>query len=607
MVRRLAICSMPVKANEGGRRGEVSLHPRRKRWLGRSRGRASATLVLACAALCGSVPVAAASSSDAQATHVYLLAQYRLATALLHEATAARGAQSAAAAQIARECPRVLSGMPQGSSLKQFVALSPRARGEHSRLSEQKRTIEEELGAAVGQPDDSLTRPAEESYAARVRQLSWSNPAIASALQAATATKLEAVTAPAVPFCADARAWAGSGYRTLSADSREFETLRASRRNSGLEEERSLDALLKPYENASDRALVRETDAIEKKLLVSVALRTVFSLARIVGFPQTGTEAPKHIVLGHGRTAAGTSFEVSSGSGSGLLGARGSCRRTATVAYAQPGEPEVLVVGGPNNPICLSSPRYRHPAVFCEAGVETIQTAVPASARSVKLVLADGRTIGSRVVRVPRRDGGPAGIYAQEIRGSTSHAVSLVELNAGGGVALTVGLPRYRCVKPRKEPEEELPKHTELASGRTPEGESFTISTIGRINDEPFLSIDTGVDPELTEIAIGTGAAKAFPWSLSIGCAPHPYVILYGILAPPGESVVARTPQGAVALNLVPVEPRVHAKGPLVYGVFSALPSELTVLGANGETLYTENLQAKATEAAQFCEGYAEP
>ena len=49
-----------------------------------------------------------------------------------------------------------------------------------------------------------------------------------------------------------------------------------------------------------------------------------------------------------------------------------------------------------------------------------------------------------------------------------------------------------------------------------------------------------------------------------------------------------------------------HAKGPLVYGVFSALPSALTVVGANGSTVYTENLQAKAAEAAQFCEGYAE-
>jgi hypothetical protein len=71
--------------------------------------------------------------------------------------------------------------------------------------------------------------------------------------------------------------------------------------------------------------------------------------------------------------------------------------------------------------------------------------------------------------------------------------------------------------------------------------------------------------------------------------------------------VIARTPQGAIPLNVVPVEPRVHAKGPLVYGVFSALPSELAVLGANGSTVYTESLQAKATEAAQFCEGYVEP
>lgn len=41
--------------------------------------------------------------------------------------------------------------------------------------------------------------------------------------------------------------------------------------------------------------------------------------------------------------------------------------------------------------------------------------------------------------------------------------------------------------------------------------------------------------------------------------------------------------------------------------MFSALPSELTVLDDNGTTVYTENLHAKAAEAAQFCEGYAEP
>jgi hypothetical protein len=138
--------------------------------------------------------------------------------------------------------------------------------------------------------------------------------------------------------------------------------------------------------------------------------------------------------------------------------------------------------------------------VFCEAGIETIQTAVPASVRSVRLVLADGRTIGSRMVRVPRRDGGPAGIYAQEIHGSTSHAVSLVELNAGAGVALTVGLPRYRCVKPRKDQKKNSRCARSSPVGAPPEGEPFTISMVGSFEgEEPSLSIDTGVDPVLKE------------------------------------------------------------------------------------------------------------
>lgn len=574
---------------------------------------AGAALVLAFTALCGSTPIAAASSSDAQATHAYLIAQYRLLTALLHDGAAARGAESAAATQIAGECPGVVSGMPREPFPKPFPAPPPRVRGENARLTQQKQTIEGELAAAVGRPGEGSYRPAEEAYAAEVRQLSWSNPAIASMVQVAATARLEAVSAPAPQFCADAMAWAQSGYRALSPASREFEASRAAQRSSDQREagkERSLGALLKPYEHASDRALIRKTKAVEYKLFAGAdaAVRRVLRLDRIVGFPQVGTRKHKQITLGHGRTAAGTRFEVSSGSG--VPGPRGSCHRSATVAYTRLGAPAVLIVGGPNNPICLSTPRYRHPALFCEAGVETIQTAVPASVRSGRLVLADGRTIESRVVRVPRRDGGPAGIYAQEIRGSTSHAVSLLELNAGGGVVLTVGLPRYHCVKPRKQPEGLLGgllPVRELASGRTPEGEAFTIRAFGSFNGEPLLSVDVGVDPELNAPGIGLGASKAFSWSLSIGCAPHSYAILYGILVPPGKSVVAQTPQGAVALNVVAVKPGVHAKGPLVYGVFSALPSALTVLGTNGSTVYTEDLRAKATEAAQFCEGYAEP
>jgi hypothetical protein len=547
---------------------------------------------------------AAASSSDAQATHAYLVAQYRLVTTLLHEAAKTRGVESVAAKQIARACPGVVSGMPQESSVSRLSSPSPRVRGESARLAKQKKTIEEELDEAVEQPGDNSSRPAEEAYAAEVQGLSWSDPAIASALQAATAASLEAVSVPAPSFCADAKAWAQSGYRDLSAASREFEASRAARRNAKRTEARSLTTL-KLYENASDRALIAKTNTVQNKLMVSAeaAVRTIINLDRIVGFPRVGTEEPKQVTVGHGRTAAGTRFQVSSGSS--MLGSVG-CHRSATVAYTRPGAPEVLIVGGPNNPICLSSPHYRHPALFCEVGIETIQTAVPASVRSVRLVLADGRAIQSRVVRVPRRNGGPGGIYAQEIRGNKSHAVSLVELNASRSVVLTVRLPRYRCVKRGNEPGELLAA-PDLASGRTPEGETFAISSFGSFNNEPSLSVDVGVKPNLNEPAIEPGASKPFSWSLSIGCAPHPYAILYGILAPPGKSVVAQTTQGAVALNMVPVPSRIHANGPLAYGVFSALPSELTVLTANGSTVYTENLQAKNTEATQFCEGYAEP
>jgi hypothetical protein len=595
-----------VKVNERSRHRVLALRARRTRWSGGWSGRVGTALVLAVTALCAGAPIAAGSSSDEQATHAYLLARYRLVTALLHEAAPVRDAESAAATQIDRECRGVLSGMPQRSP-NLFSAPTPRAKGEDARLNHQQQTIEAELARAIAIPGDSVYRAAEEAYAAEVRQLSWSDPTITSLLQSAITAKLEDASSPATPFCADARAWALSGYRALSTASREFESSQAARR-AALHDERPLNTLLESYENASDRALIRKAGAVEDKLLAGVgaALRTDLQVERIVGFPHADTAEPEQqITLGRGRTAAGTRFVVNTTSG--LLSSLGSCHRSVSVFYSRlGGSPEMLVQGGPNNPICLSSSSERHPALFCEEGIETIQTAVPSSVRSVSLMLADGHTIQSRVVHVPPRDGGPVGIYAQEIRGSSNHAVSLLERNAGGTIVLTLDLPRYRCVRPRNKPPE-IPTTVELATGHTPDGESFTISAFGSIDGKPFLSIDTGVNPELDEITVGSQTSKAFPWSLSIGCPPHPYAILYGILTPPGTSVTAQTAQGSVALTVVPIEARLHAKGQLVYGVFSALPSELTVLAANGSTAYTENLQAQATEAAQFCEGYEEP
>jgi hypothetical protein len=81
---------------------------------------------------------------------------------------------------------------------------------------------------------------------------------------------------------------------------------------------------------------------------------------------------------------------------------------------------------------------------------------------------------------------------------------------------------------------------------------------------------------------------------------------LIRILAAPGASVLARTATGLVPLSTVPIAPDLHSGGPLVYGVFSTLPSELVVLGSDGSTLYIESLAAKGKEEAEFCEGYEE-
>ena len=571
-------------------------------------GLVGAAMAIACAALCGSAQVARAAESDATATHAYLLAQYRLVATLLHKGEAGKGANGAAGAQVARECPGVVSAMPSESSQTGGSNPSPRERGERARLTQQRLTIAQELDAIVVQPQKTLYRPIEQAYASEVSRLSWSNPEIASAIAAAITPGPELLTMPVAPFCADAKAWAQSGFRALSNTSREFEASLAARQRATQAEGHVLDALLKPYENASDRALIRRTEAVEFGLFATALAngRTIFRLEQIVGFPYTAPEEPKQVTLGHGRTAAGTRFQVSSQS-LGLLGVSSSCHRAAAVSYSRPGVPELLMMGGPNNPICVSQPHFRRPAVFCEAGIETIQTAVPPSVRLGRLVLADGREIGSRVIHISRPHGGPMGIYAQELLGGTSHARTIVELNATGAVVLTLKLPRYRCVKHPGETEG-LPTRTALTNATTPNGETFTISAFGALNSGvSSLGVDIGVDPEVGEMTIGAQAPKPYAWRLSIGCAPHPYAILYGILAPPGRSVVAQTPEGAVTLEAVPTETPTHAKGPLVYGVFGALPSELTVLGPSGTPVYTENLEAKASEAEQFCEGYVEP
>ena len=163
------------------------------------------------------------------------------------------------------------SRMPRGGvgdatgTVPELPAPPPRVRGENARLAQQKETIEEELDTAVDRPGDSRIarprKPMPPKYAG-CRGATRRSP---RHVQAATTARLEADSPPAPPFCADARAWAQSGYRALSAASREFEASRAARRSAERGRSVPLGTLLKPYENASDRALIRKTDAVGRQ------------------------------------------------------------------------------------------------------------------------------------------------------------------------------------------------------------------------------------------------------------------------------------------------------------------------------------------------------
>ena len=66
----------------------------------------------------------------------------------------------------------------------------------------------------------------------------------------------------------------------------------------------------------------------------------------------------------------------------------------------------------------------------CPGDRVAIEAIVSAPIRKIRVRLADGHTLSSRVVRIPTRDGGPLGVYFQAVPASGARPVSLIELDA---------------------------------------------------------------------------------------------------------------------------------------------------------------------------------
>jgi hypothetical protein len=553
-------------------------------------------------------PDTASTPADKAATMSYLQAGYQLAQTLLRNASASRSAVSTLTKDLGHECHGVLAGAPhEGPGVPTKSSATPRARGERQRGEIQLQTIEEELEltvvAAVYQPD----RGTLEVYSARIETLSWSDPRIAPLARFDVDSLEERAAPPVVDMCSDMETWAQSGYHLLSAASREFDAAQKVR-STAVRPGGSISSLLKPYEGPRERALIRRTRALQVKTVkaLSGVFRGFSRLRRTLGVPGGPFEERKREpVLGRGTTHAGSSFTVRRESPGGQF--RPPCGRSVSVELKERAEGSGGSSGSSATSVCLGGHSDRPPSSSCGGEIESITTAVPASVSTVRLRLSNGETITSGVVRVPTGSGGPGGIYVQAIRGYSPYPVSLEELNAQRDIVLVVAVKRLRC---KREPAAQGPTFVDLANGTTPGGEAFAIEGVvvhfGSNQTSFSLELGVGVHGSREGIEVGNAKPKAFSWSLGVECPPHEFAIVYGILSAPGDSVLARTPAGLVPLTEVAIAGDLHSEGPLAYGVFSTLPSELVVRDGNGSTVYTESLIAKGREEAEFCQGYAE-
>lgn len=576
--------------------------------MGRRRARCSQVFVtstiLALLALTGT----ASATSDTTATHAYLQSTYALDQAVLRSAPAVRSALTTTTERIGNECHRVLAGAPretEGPPRENHE--TPRARGERERSEIQRRTIQEELYQAIFSALYQPDRAAIEAYAGKVAPLSWNDPRIAPLVHFETSRLEELVSPPTVDVCADMKVWAQSGYHRLSPASREFEASQKVR-SEAVGQRGSLKSLLKPFEGPRERALIRQIHALRPKLSKTLAglSQVIARLRRALGVPQSPFEERKQEpVLGRGVTRAGTTFTVRPERTRGPFGH--ACRHPVSYEFE---ERTKSGSSGSGSSICLGDRSERQPSGSCGGDIESITAVVPASVRTVRLLLSNGQTISSRVVRIPPRYGGPGGVYLQAVRGYSPYPVSLTELDRNGHVVAVKKLDKIRC---RREPSQAGPVgpvFINLATGTAPGGQSFTISAyivhLGRGQTSFGLERPAGLHGSSEGITIGGPKPKAFPWSVGYECPPHEFSVVYGILAAPGDSVLVRTPEGLVPLTKVAIAAKFHSEGPLVYGAFTTLPSELVVRRRNGSILYTESLVAKGKEDAEFCAGYSE-
>ncbi len=615
---------------------------RRCSWVGRAPAWAA---LLTLALLLVITPAStAAISENAAATHAYLVATSSYEETELSNLPQEIAAREAIAARISGECPGILTNAPPHEEVFGFGLVGPgpvgpvsqapssaRAQGERHRQSRQLGDLKFELSFAV---EDSRTQPDREAVATLIRALTplkWSNPKITLLVQVIAATAKEELEIPAPPVCEDMKSWVASGYKTLTPISREIQSrsealLKRSLEIIALAEQipiRTFPKILASYENAYDRALARHTEALDRQLNKGSDTRAAVlkRLQAAVGLPVAKPPKPKRptkrpAVIGRGKTAAGGSFVATAERSS--VSREGGCNVFVTITEPSRPAPGLLAIPFIAGTVrCLSRSHVDpEPAVHCNSGLLTVEASLLARTRSVRLLLSDGNTITSPAILVPARLGGPAGLYYQVVRGPSPIPVSLTELDAHGATLTVLKLPTV--VECTKHPIKYFPHGiVRLVHESPPQMPAFTIRA-ERYRKLGSIHFELKLQESNEELILGAGSRsfeanvagprgwRIFQPQSSSGCQPQPYVIIYGLLKAPDDSVLARVSGTLVPLRKVVIPAHLHAGGVLAYGELSPLPTELLVRDARGRTIDRANLAEAAKSDTETCEGEAE-
>jgi len=554
------------------------------------------------------------SAEDAAATSTYLTDVNGFQQMLLANAPKSAEALEDLAGRLGSECPGVLSDAPNTSTLSDFSPSGSTALSEVLRTERQSSDLRAELASAMTttylQPDNTATA----LLVGSLNTLQWSSPTLTAAVHARAAADQEALGAPLPNVCADMRAWVADDYKTLPAATTEFLAQREAKQQAGTDDTPSaIEVLLTSYENTEDEALARRAKALEREFVTGAAGTLTSVEARVesaLGIHSAlseAREASEHAtIIARVHTAAGGRYVVkANGPAPGL----GACKlRVSTEKLTS--TPSIGVLDSSGD--CLSG-RFSgpQPSVECNQGLLTITALAPSSARTARLLLSNGRTISSHLIRAPRLDA-RLGYYFQIVRGPTPIPTSLTELGADGEALRVVKLPRV--VECTEHPIKYLPggRPRVLARGRLPDGPSFTIvgeryRFLGHVHSE-LKATTVGKAGEGKRIVIGGSIsfddARQPPFSVqeSTGCDPKFYDIVYGVLKAPRASVLVRIAGVLTPLRTVGIPASLHAGPEAAYGAFTAAPTQLIVRDAHGKRVLWQSLQGSATLTMAECE-----